>query len=211
MSAPAGRRGEREAEAAAAREGAIVRVFVICNKRGLHARASAKFVQTVEKFDADVRVMRGGETVGGTSIMGLMMLAATPGTSITVEATGNDAAEVMDALADAHRFPLWRGRLKGAQSAWRSGLLRRRCRSSVLSAFIGPAKQPVRLRPFSDRRRIAGRAALHLSSHRMHLHSSDAQQRSDSPGAPCDELPQLDRCRLLEALVVGACHVAASA
>ncbi len=99
MSAPAGRRGVREAEETAARDGALVRVFVICNKRGLHARASAKFVQTVEKFDAEVRVMRGGETVGGTSIMGLMMLAAAPGTSITVEATGRDAAEVMEALA----------------------------------------------------------------------------------------------------------------
>jgi phosphocarrier protein HPr len=99
MSAPAGRRGVREAEEAAARDGAVVRVFVICNKRGLHARASAKFVQTVEKFDAAVRVTRGGETVGGTSIMGLMMLAAAPGTSITVEATGRDAAEVMEALA----------------------------------------------------------------------------------------------------------------
>lgn len=78
---------------------AIVRVFTIRNKKGLHARASAKFVQMVEKFDADVRVSRGGETVGGTSIMGLMMLAASPGTSITVEATGNEAAEVIDALA----------------------------------------------------------------------------------------------------------------
>ncbi len=68
------------------------RIFVICNKKGLHARASAKFVQTVEKFDADVRVTRCNETVGGTSIMGLMMLAAAPGTSITVEATGPDAA-----------------------------------------------------------------------------------------------------------------------
>src|SRR5262245_52350086 len=57
----------------------IVRVLEICNKKGLHARASAKFVQTVEKFDADVRVSRNGETVGGTSIMGLMMLAAGPG------------------------------------------------------------------------------------------------------------------------------------
>jgi phosphocarrier protein len=55
-------------------------------------------VQTVEKFDADVRVMRCGETVGGTSIMGLMMLAAAPGTSITVEATGKEAAEVVAAL-----------------------------------------------------------------------------------------------------------------
>ncbi|MGD0025045.1 MAG: HPr family phosphocarrier protein [Xanthobacteraceae bacterium] len=82
-----------------ARDGAVVRVFAICNKKGLHARASAKFVQTVEKFDADVRVMRCGETVGGTSIMGLMMLAAAPGTSITVEATGRQAAEVVDALA----------------------------------------------------------------------------------------------------------------
>ena len=68
---------------------------------GLHARASAKFVQTVEKFDAEVRVTRCGESVnggGGTSIMGLMMLAAAPGTTILVEATGNDAAAVMDAL-----------------------------------------------------------------------------------------------------------------
>jgi phosphocarrier protein len=65
----------------------------------LHARASAKFVQLVEKFDADVRVKRGNEVVGGTSIMGLMMLAAGPGTSITIEASGNQAAEVVDALA----------------------------------------------------------------------------------------------------------------
>ena len=69
-------------------EGAVVRKLTICNRKGLHARASAKFVQTVEKFDADVRVMRCGETVGGTSIMGLMMLAASPGTCISVEATG---------------------------------------------------------------------------------------------------------------------------
>src|SRR5258708_6731079 len=53
--------------------GAVVRVLEICNKKGLHARASAKFVQTVERFDAEVRVTRGQETVGGTSIMGLMM------------------------------------------------------------------------------------------------------------------------------------------
>src|ERR1700733_13774984 len=79
-------------------EGAVVRKLVICNRKGLHARASAKFVQTVEKFDADVRVTRGGETVGGTSIMGLMMLAAAPGCSITVAATGREAAEVIEAL-----------------------------------------------------------------------------------------------------------------
>jgi phosphocarrier protein HPr len=77
---------------------AVVRALVICNKKGLHARASAKFVQTVEKFDADVRVTRGHETVGGTSIMGLMMLAAAPGTSITVSATGPQAAAAVDAL-----------------------------------------------------------------------------------------------------------------
>jgi phosphocarrier protein HPr len=80
------------------REGAVVRELTICNKKGLHARASARFVQTVEKFDADVRVMRCGEIVGGTSIMALMMLAASPGTTITVEATGKEAAEVIEAL-----------------------------------------------------------------------------------------------------------------
>jgi phosphocarrier protein len=74
-------------------------VLEICNKRGLHARASAKFVQTVEKFEADVKVRRGQEVVGGTSIMGLMMLGAGPGTTITVEATGRDANEVIEALA----------------------------------------------------------------------------------------------------------------
>ncbi len=79
-------------------EDAVVRAFVICNKKGLHARASARFVQTVEKFDADVRVTRGHETVGGTSIMGLMMLAAAPGTSIVVSATGPQAAAAVDAL-----------------------------------------------------------------------------------------------------------------
>ncbi len=83
---------------AGAGEGVIVRELTICNRKGLHARASARFVQTVEKFDADVRVTRGGETVGGTSIMGLMMLAASPGTSITIAATGKEAAEVVAAL-----------------------------------------------------------------------------------------------------------------
>ena len=70
----------------------------IVNKRGLHARASARFVQTVEGFDATVRVTREGSTVGGTSIMGLMMLAASPGCSIMVEAEGRQAGEVLDAL-----------------------------------------------------------------------------------------------------------------
>ena len=60
---------------------AVVREIEIGNKKGLHARASAKFVQTVEQFDADVPCTRGGESVGGTSIMGLMMLAAGSGTA----------------------------------------------------------------------------------------------------------------------------------
>ena len=95
---PAPRSGECLPEDGSSRDGAVVRKLDICNRKGLHARASAKFVQTVEKFDADVRVMRCGETVGGTSIMGLMMLAAASGTSITVEATGREAAEVISAL-----------------------------------------------------------------------------------------------------------------
>src|SRR5215470_16326484 len=77
---------------------AVVRVLKIVNQKGLHARASAKFVQTVEKFEVDVRVSRGNETVGGTSIMGLMMLAAGPGTEITVAASGRERAEVLIAL-----------------------------------------------------------------------------------------------------------------
>jgi phosphocarrier protein HPr len=97
MSAPAPRDDEASANGLV-REGSLVRQLCICNRKGLHARASARFVQTVEKFDAQVRVTRNGETVGGTSIMGLMMLAASPGTTITVEATGPQAAAVVDAL-----------------------------------------------------------------------------------------------------------------
>lgn len=82
----------------APREGTIVRVLEISNKKGLHARASAKFVQTVERFQADVKVTRGGETVGGNSIMGLMMLSAGPGTEITVAASGEQAAEAIEAI-----------------------------------------------------------------------------------------------------------------
>ena len=80
--------------------GAVSRVLPIINQKGLHARASAKFVHTVEKFDAQVRVSRGGETVGGTSIMGLMMLSAGPGTSIVVSATGPQAEAAVAALAE---------------------------------------------------------------------------------------------------------------
>ena len=79
--------------------GAISRELLIINKRGLHARASAKFVQMVEKFNAEVWVTRGSETVGGTSIMGLMMLAAGPGTTVTVSAKGPEAQQAIDAIA----------------------------------------------------------------------------------------------------------------
>ena len=78
---------------------AVVREIPIINKRGLHARASAKFVKMVENFDAEVAVTRRNETVGGTSIMGLMMLSAGPGTTITVSATGAQAEAAVAALA----------------------------------------------------------------------------------------------------------------
>ncbi|MGY3620359.1 HPr family phosphocarrier protein [Bradyrhizobium sp. USDA 10063] len=80
--------------------GAISRELQIVNKRGLHARASAKFVQMVERFNAEIWVTRGSETVGGTSIMGLMMLAAGPGTSVIVSATGPEAEAALDAIAE---------------------------------------------------------------------------------------------------------------
>jgi phosphocarrier protein HPr len=87
-------------EAPATQDGVIRRVLEIVNKKGLHARASAKFVQTVEKFDAEVTVTRGSETVGGTSIMGLMMLSAATGTEIVVVAKGKQAGEAMDAIVE---------------------------------------------------------------------------------------------------------------
>ena len=79
-------------------EGAVSKELLIINKRGLHARASAKFVQTVERFSAEVWVTRGSETVGGTSIMGLMMLAAAPGTTIVVSAIGPEARAAITAI-----------------------------------------------------------------------------------------------------------------
>jgi phosphocarrier protein len=81
-------------------QGALSREIPIINKRGLHARASAKFVQMVERFNAEVWVTRGGETVGGTSIMGLMMLSAGPGTTITVSAAGPEAQAALDAITE---------------------------------------------------------------------------------------------------------------
>jgi phosphocarrier protein HPr len=87
-------------------EGAEVRELPIVNRRGLHARASAKFVQTVERFNADVTVTRCGETVGGRSIMGLLTLGAAQGTTITVTAKGEDATACLQAIDNllADRF-----------------------------------------------------------------------------------------------------------
>ncbi len=81
-------------------EAGVSRSVMIINQRGLHARASAKFVQTVSRFNAQVEVSKDGVTVGGTSIMGLMMLAASPGCSIDISASGTDAAAVVDALVE---------------------------------------------------------------------------------------------------------------
>jgi phosphocarrier protein len=80
--------------------GAVSKELLIINKRGLHARASAKFVQTVERFNAEVWVTRGSETVGGRSIMGLMMLAAAPGTTIVVSAIGPEADAAVQAITE---------------------------------------------------------------------------------------------------------------
>src|ERR1700723_369349 len=74
------------------------RTFLIVNQQRLHARATAKFVQCVDRFDADVKVTRCGETVGGDSIMGILTLGAGPGSTITVSASGAEAREALDAL-----------------------------------------------------------------------------------------------------------------
>ena len=78
----------------------ISKNLTICNTKGLHARASAKFVKCAEAFDAEISVSRDGMTVPGTSIMGLMMLAAARGCDVLVEATGPDAQKAVDALGD---------------------------------------------------------------------------------------------------------------
>lgn len=76
---------------------------LITNKRGLHARASAKFVTLASSFDASVTVTHDGSSVTGTSIMGLMMLAAACGDTVTISATGVQAAEALDRLANLVR------------------------------------------------------------------------------------------------------------
>jgi len=79
-------------------DGEIARDFLIINQRGLHARASAKFVQLADSFRASITVEKDGIRVGGTSIMGLMMLAASPGCSIHVTAKGPEADVAISAI-----------------------------------------------------------------------------------------------------------------
>ena len=79
--------------------GALTRELHIVNRKGLHARATAKFVQCVDRFDADVKVTRCGETVGGDFIMGILTLGAGPGSTIIVSASGAEAREALAALA----------------------------------------------------------------------------------------------------------------
>ena len=73
-------------------------ILKISNQRGLHARASARFVAIAEQFDAVIRVSKDGHVVGGDSIMGLMMLAASKGSEIHVSATGPQAEEALAAI-----------------------------------------------------------------------------------------------------------------
>ena len=73
-------------------------IVIIRNRKGLHARASAKFVKLAETYDAAITVTRDGQTVGGTSIMGLMMLAAGPGSTLHLSAQGPQGTEALQAL-----------------------------------------------------------------------------------------------------------------
>ena len=77
----------------------VTRAVDVCNARGLHARASAKFVKLASQFDAEVKVSRDGNTVDAQSIMGLMMLAAGPGCTLEITADGPQAEEAVEALA----------------------------------------------------------------------------------------------------------------
>lgn len=81
-----------------AAQNGLSRELPIINKKGLHARATAKFVQCCERFDAEITVTKDGETVGGSSIMGILTLGAGLGSTITVAASGPQAQEALDAL-----------------------------------------------------------------------------------------------------------------
>ena len=77
----------------------VRRSCTICNQKGLHARAAARFVKTAAQFDAEIWVRKNGTSVSGRSIMGLMMLAAASGTTVEITATGSDADTAVDTLA----------------------------------------------------------------------------------------------------------------
>lgn len=78
----------------------VSRTVGICNQRGLHARASAKFVKLASSFESEVRVTRDGTTVDARSIMGLLMLGAGNGCDVVIESDGPDAEEAVAALAE---------------------------------------------------------------------------------------------------------------
>jgi phosphocarrier protein HPr len=89
----------RLAGAATETAAAVRRTCTICNQKGLHARAAARFVKTAAQFDAEIWVRKNGTAVSGRSIMGLMMLAAASGTRIEIAANGRDAATAVETLA----------------------------------------------------------------------------------------------------------------
>ncbi len=89
---------DASARAPERKDATLRRVKTIRNERGLHARAAAKFVSLAGGFDAEVFVSKGGQTVSGLSIMGLMMLAAGPENEIEIRATGPQAEEALGAL-----------------------------------------------------------------------------------------------------------------
>jgi phosphocarrier protein len=96
-SAREGQPGRRAAAAADGIYQCLAEVTIV-NKRGLHARASAVFVKTAEQFDAEITVTKDGQTVSGGSIMGLLMLGASPGSTILIETEGPEAEEALEAL-----------------------------------------------------------------------------------------------------------------
>lgn len=98
--------GGKRDESIAQSDGAAVREVCILNRLGLHARASAQFVRIAEQFRAEVTVELGGQRVNAKSIMGLLMLAAGPGSTVTVEAHGGDASQALNELEELikHKF-----------------------------------------------------------------------------------------------------------
>ncbi len=89
----------RPAQAPDATATAVRRTCTICNQKGLHARAAARFCKTAAQFDSEIWVRKNGTAVSGRSIMGLMMLAAGAGTLIEITATGRDAMQAVETLA----------------------------------------------------------------------------------------------------------------